>query len=96
MPINVESLDHLVVNVTDVAASARWYERVLNMTRVDSPAKPEISRTSMNFGSQKINLRPIHATQQQWFTARNAAAGHARRSPSPTSRELSCRGSKNI
>ena len=32
-------------------------------------------RTSMHFGRQKINLRPTSATQREWFTGRQVAAG---------------------
>ena len=35
MPIKVNALDHLVVNVTDAEKSAVWYERALGMTRQD-------------------------------------------------------------
>ena len=71
MPLTVQALDHLVVQVSDLEASAKWYERVLGMTREDrvasSPGKPP--RTAMKFGRQKINLRPIAASKQDWFTA---------------------------
>jgi catechol 2,3-dioxygenase-like lactoylglutathione lyase family enzyme len=29
----------------------------------------------MNFGRHKINLRPLHASQEEWFTARSPQAG---------------------
>jgi catechol 2,3-dioxygenase-like lactoylglutathione lyase family enzyme len=73
MPITVEELDHLVVNVTDVEKSAAWYQRVLGMSRQDAPGTPV--RTSVHFGRQKINLRPVSATKQDWFTADHEAAG---------------------
>ena len=39
MPLTVQALDHLVVQVSNLEVSARWYERVLGMTREDvSPA----------------------------------------------------------
>ena len=60
MPLTVQALDHLVVQVSDLEASAKWYARVLGMTREDVPptdGKPP--RTEMKFGRQKINLRPI-------------------------------------
>ena len=40
MPLAVQALDHLVVQVSDLEASARWYERVLGMTRVEAPPAP--------------------------------------------------------
>jgi catechol 2,3-dioxygenase-like lactoylglutathione lyase family enzyme len=73
MPITTEGLDHLVVNVADVEASAAWYQRVLGMTRQDTPDTPV--RTSVHFGRQKINLRPISASKDDWFTADHEAAG---------------------
>ena len=76
MSLKVEALDHLVVHVSDVEASAAWYGRVLGMTREDIPSvadKPP--RTEMIFGQQKINLRPIATGKEVWFTADHEAAG---------------------
>jgi len=76
MSLTVHALDHLVVNVSDVEASAAWYARVLGMTRMDvasEDGKPP--RTEMRFGRQKINLRPIAAVKEDWFTADHEAAG---------------------
>ena len=74
MAVTVEALDHLVVNVTNVEAAAAWYHRVLGMTREDFDL-PRGRVTAMKFGRQKINLRPITATKQAWFTADHEAAG---------------------
>lgn len=73
MTFTVDGLDHLVVNVTDAEASAAWYQRVLGMTRQDTPGTPV--RTSVHFGRQKINLRPVSASKKDWFTADHEAAG---------------------
>jgi catechol 2,3-dioxygenase-like lactoylglutathione lyase family enzyme len=76
MPLTVQALDHLVVQVSDVDASAEWYARVLGMIREDVPPEPGAAqRTAMRFGRQKINLRPIAASQEDWFTADHEAAG---------------------
>jgi catechol 2,3-dioxygenase-like lactoylglutathione lyase family enzyme len=76
MPLTVQALDHLVVNVSDVEASAMWYARVLGMTRMDvASADGKPPRTEMRFGRQKINLRPIAATKEDWFTADHEATG---------------------
>jgi catechol 2,3-dioxygenase-like lactoylglutathione lyase family enzyme len=76
MPLTVQALDHLVVQVSDVDASAEWYARVLGMTREDVPPEPGAApRTAMRFGRQKINLRPIAASKEDWFTADHEAAG---------------------
>jgi catechol 2,3-dioxygenase-like lactoylglutathione lyase family enzyme len=76
MPIAVNALDHLVVNVTDAEIAADWYARVLGMSRVDfNPGPGKAKRISMLFGSQKINLRPIQTGKAEWFTADHEAAG---------------------
>ncbi len=76
MTITVDALDHLVVNVTDAAASAEWYERVLGMARVVfDPGHGKAPRISMRFGRQKINLRPVTTDKVEWFTADHKAAG---------------------
>src|SRR5258708_1596377 len=74
MAVVVDALDHLVVNVRDVAVAAAWYQRVLGMAREDfDTAHGKV--TAMRFGRQKINLRPITATKEAWFTADHEAAG---------------------
>ena len=74
--LSVQGLDHLVVQVSDLNASAEWYARVLGMTREDvSAAAGKPPRTAMRFGRQKINLRPITASKEDWFTADHEAAG---------------------
>ena len=76
MAITVQALDHLVVQVYDLEASASWYARVLGMTREDVPqAGREPPRTEMKFGRQKINLRPIATSKEDWFTADHEAVG---------------------
>jgi catechol 2,3-dioxygenase-like lactoylglutathione lyase family enzyme len=75
MSVAVEALDHLVMSVKDVETAASWYERVLGMKRVVTEPRPGAKVTSMHFGRQKMNLRPETATQKQWFTGRQIAAG---------------------
>ena len=76
MSLVVEALDHVVVNVKDVEIAAAWYQRVLGMTREDSdPGPGRVKRASVKFGRQKINLRPVSATKEDWFTADHEAAG---------------------
>jgi len=49
---------------------------VLGMVREDfDPGPGKTRRTSMKFGRQKINLRPLAASKQDWFTADHEAAG---------------------
>ncbi|MBN9599142.1 MAG: VOC family protein [Afipia sp.] len=76
MPISIDALDHLVVNVTDAEASAAWYQRVLGMTpKVFDPGPGKPPRISMQFGRQKLNLRPIATLKSEWFTADHETAG---------------------
>jgi catechol 2,3-dioxygenase-like lactoylglutathione lyase family enzyme len=71
--ISVHAFDHVVLNVSDVDRSARWYENVLGMRRVTSHPGGNV-RTSMVFGRNKINLRPVGAGEE-WFTAANPRVG---------------------
>jgi catechol 2,3-dioxygenase-like lactoylglutathione lyase family enzyme len=76
MTLKVQAQDHLVVQVSDLEVSASWYERVLGMTREDAPPAPgKPPRTAMRFGRQKINLRPIASSKEDWFTADHEGAG---------------------
>jgi catechol 2,3-dioxygenase-like lactoylglutathione lyase family enzyme len=76
MTLKVQALDHLVVQVSDLEVSASWYERVLGMARENVPPAPgKPPRTTMKFGRQKINLRPIATSKEDWFTADHEAAG---------------------
>ena len=78
MELVITSVDHLVLNVTDVEVAAAWYQRVLGMQREDfTPAGTSSARTSVKFGTQKMNLRPASASVDAWFTARNVAPGSA-------------------
>jgi|SRR6476620_8281421 catechol 2,3-dioxygenase-like lactoylglutathione lyase family enzyme len=76
MPVKVHALDHLVINVSDVARTAQWYQKVLGMEiRVFDPGGGKTPRTSLTFGSQKINVRPRDADKVEWFTAAHETAG---------------------
>ena len=76
MPVKVNALDHIVINVNDVARSAEWYAKILGMEiRVFHPGAGKTKRTSLLFGNQKINVRPKGADKVEWFTADHEAAG---------------------
>jgi catechol 2,3-dioxygenase-like lactoylglutathione lyase family enzyme len=76
MAVRVTALDHIVINVADVARSAEWYRRILGMEiRVFDPGPGRTPRTSLVFGSQKINVRPHDADKVEWFTADHQTAG---------------------
>jgi catechol 2,3-dioxygenase-like lactoylglutathione lyase family enzyme len=76
MAVRVNALDHLVINVSDVARSALWYQTILGMEiRVFDPGEGKAPRTSLMFGNQKINVRPRGADKVEWFTADHETAG---------------------
>ena len=76
MPVKVTALDHLVINVSDVARTAEWYRRILGMeVRVFDPGSGRTPRTSLLFGNQKINVRPRDTDKAEWFTADHVTAG---------------------
>jgi catechol 2,3-dioxygenase-like lactoylglutathione lyase family enzyme len=76
MSVKVSALDHLVINVSDVARSAAWYAKILGMEiKVFDPGPDKTPRTSLVFGHQKINVRPRDADTVEWFTADHVAAG---------------------
>ncbi len=50
--MRIDSLDHLVLTVADVAASCAFYQQVLGMEVVTFGA----GRKALAFGTQKINL----------------------------------------
>src|ERR1700682_3141475 len=76
MSVKVNALDHLVINVADVARSAQWYQKVLGMEIiVFDPGHGKTPRTSLMFGSQKINVRLRGADKVEWFTADHETPG---------------------
>jgi len=74
MRFTVDRLDHIVLHCADVDITAAWYQRVLGMDREEFG---EEQRTALNFGGQKINLRPVSAPLGDWFTSKHVAAGTA-------------------
>jgi catechol 2,3-dioxygenase-like lactoylglutathione lyase family enzyme len=76
MSVIVTALDHLVINVSDVTRAAEWYRRILGVEiKVFDPGQGRMPRTSLIFGDQKINVRPIQADKAEWFTADHETAG---------------------
>ena len=76
MSVKVSAIDHVVINVSDVARSAEWYRKILGMEiRVFDPGQGGTPRTSLMFGNQKINVRPRDADKVEWFTADHERAG---------------------
>ncbi len=56
MPPSVQSLDHLVLTVTDPDRSCRFYADVLGMEVERFAATDGSTRLALRFGAQKINL----------------------------------------
>jgi catechol 2,3-dioxygenase-like lactoylglutathione lyase family enzyme len=76
MPVKVSALDHIVINVSDVARTTEWYQKILGMEiKVFDPGHGKTRRTSLLFGDQKINVRPRGADKVEWFTADHEMAG---------------------
>src|SRR6202051_5135672 len=76
MAVKVNAIDHIVINVRDVAHSAQWYQKILGMEiRVFDPGPGKTPRTSLMFGNQKINVRPRDADEIEWLPADHEAAG---------------------
>jgi catechol 2,3-dioxygenase-like lactoylglutathione lyase family enzyme len=76
MAVKVDALDHIVINVADVARTTEWYRNILGMeVRVFDPGPGKLPRTSLVFGHQKINVRPRGADKVEWFTADQEAPG---------------------
>jgi catechol 2,3-dioxygenase-like lactoylglutathione lyase family enzyme len=76
MNLFIESIDHIVLNVADVEASAAWYVRVLGMQRIDFQTVAGL-RVALQFGNQKINLRPADTDTGTWFTGAAPVPGSA-------------------
>ena len=76
MAVTVNAIDHIVINVRDVARAAEWYRKTLGMeVRVFDPGAGKSPRTTLVFGNQKINVRPLGADKVEWFTADHETAG---------------------
>lgn len=55
MTFAIDRIDHIVMTVRDIEATARFYCDNLGMTRVTFGK----DRTALTFGHQKINLHPV-------------------------------------
>jgi catechol 2,3-dioxygenase-like lactoylglutathione lyase family enzyme len=76
MNLSIQSIDHIVLNVMDVEVSAAWYVRALGIRRIDFET-PTGLRVALQFGNQKINLRPADADTVTWFTGLAPVPGSA-------------------
>ena len=76
MAVKVSAIDHIVINVRDIAHSAEWYRKTLGMeVKMFDPGAGKSPRTTLVFGNQKINVRPLGADKVEWFTADHEAPG---------------------
>lgn len=73
MRVVVDSVDHLVIAVTNLDISADWYQRVLGVTPVNSDSVYPL--TTFRFGQQMLRLRPVSMSREKWFTADHVSAG---------------------
>ena len=71
----VTSLDHLVLTVTDIMTTRRFYEDVLGMESTSFEASDGMTRWALRVGAQKINLH--QAGREFSPKARQAAPGTA-------------------
>ncbi|SNS40168.1 VOC family protein [Antarctobacter heliothermus] len=77
MPPAVQSLDHLVLTVADLAATRAFYEDILGMQALAFSPADGSTRWALSFGAQKINL---HVAGQEF----DPKASH----PTPGSADL--------
>jgi catechol 2,3-dioxygenase-like lactoylglutathione lyase family enzyme len=73
---SIDTIDHLVLNVKDVEATAAWYVRALGMQRINFESGSG-QRVALQFGNHKINLRPADFDTVAWFTSAAAVIGSA-------------------
>jgi catechol 2,3-dioxygenase-like lactoylglutathione lyase family enzyme len=76
MSFSIDTIDHLVLNVTDVEATAAWYVRALGMQRINFESGSGV-RVALQFGNHKINLRPADFDTVAWFTSAAPVIGSA-------------------
>jgi hypothetical protein len=65
----ITSLDHLVLTVSSIPSTQKWYQKNLGMKPESfvSAATPEITRHSLIFGEQKINLHQLGKVNLSFF-----------------------------
>lgn len=61
MTPTLKALDHLVLTVADVAATAAFYQTVLGMVAEEFRPGDGSTRMALKYGTQKINLHPAGA-----------------------------------
>jgi catechol 2,3-dioxygenase-like lactoylglutathione lyase family enzyme len=59
VPALVERIDHIVLTVADVEATARFYERALGLAHETFRGPGGELRHALTFGRQKINLQDL-------------------------------------
>lgn len=61
MTPKLSGMDHLVLTVADISATARFYAEVLGMVVETFQPADGTTRTALKFGAQKINLHQAGA-----------------------------------
>ncbi len=59
--MKVDSLDHLVLTVADMAATCQFYRDILGMEMLEFLVADGTKRVALKFGDQKINLHQLGA-----------------------------------
>ena len=77
MAVRVDALDHIVINVADVARSAEWYRQILGMEVAGPGFRPgqDAARGRCCSATRKSMCAPRNADKVEWFTADHQAAG---------------------
>ena len=60
--MKVTGLDHLVLTISDIAATVAFYQRILGIVPQVFKAADGNTHTSLSFGTQKMNLHAVDNT----------------------------------
>lgn len=72
MAFEIDRVDHIVINCSNLETTVAWYERVLGMRREEF-AYGEHTHVALRFGDQKFNVRPTGTAH--WWSVENDAPG---------------------
>ena len=76
MSVKVNAIDHLVINVTDVARSAEWYRKILGMeVKVFDPGRARRRGPRWCSATRRSTCGRSDADKVEWFTADHETAG---------------------
>jgi catechol 2,3-dioxygenase-like lactoylglutathione lyase family enzyme len=72
MALELDRIDHIVINCSDPERTIAWYQKVLGM-RAESYGDGGAERTALMFGNQKFNVRRTQT--RTWKTCKVDAPG---------------------